>query len=140
MTAPHPLRKPRRERRWLNAVAWRTSAGPSVRHRKRGASRPPKRFPALTLGRAWISYTPPTSETRPHQDVRSSTSARPTADWSLCAQGSSVNRVHIKTYGCQMNERDSEAVAAILRAGGYRVVAEENNFDILLLNTFSVRD
>jgi tRNA-2-methylthio-N6-dimethylallyladenosine synthase len=35
-----------------------------------------------------------------------------------------MNRVHIKTYGCQMNERDSEAVAAMLRARGYRIVAE----------------
>jgi len=51
-----------------------------------------------------------------------------------------VNRVHIKTYGCQMNERDSEAVAAMLRARGYRIVAEENDCDILLLNTCSVRD
>jgi tRNA-2-methylthio-N6-dimethylallyladenosine synthase len=51
-----------------------------------------------------------------------------------------VNRVHIKTYGCQMNERDSEAVAAMLRARGYRIVADENDCDILLLNTCSVRD
>src|SRR5688500_2455134 len=51
-----------------------------------------------------------------------------------------LNRVHIKTYGCQMNERDSEAVAAMLRAGGYRIVADENECDILLLNTCSVRD
>jgi tRNA-2-methylthio-N6-dimethylallyladenosine synthase len=51
-----------------------------------------------------------------------------------------VNRVHIKTYGCQMNERDSEAVAAMLRARGYRIVADENECDILLLNTCSVRD
>jgi len=51
-----------------------------------------------------------------------------------------VNRVHIKTYGCQMNERDSEAVAAMLRARGYRIVAEEDQCDILLLNTCSVRD
>src|SRR4051812_4699662 len=51
-----------------------------------------------------------------------------------------MNRVHIKTYGCQMNERDSEAVAAMLRARGYRIVAEENECDILLLNTCSVRD
>jgi tRNA-2-methylthio-N6-dimethylallyladenosine synthase len=51
-----------------------------------------------------------------------------------------VNRVHIKTYGCQMNERDSEAVAAMLRARGYRIVAEEVDCDILLLNTCSVRD
>jgi len=51
-----------------------------------------------------------------------------------------VNRVHIKTYGCQMNERDSEAVAAMLRARGYRIVSDENECDILLLNTCSVRD
>jgi tRNA-2-methylthio-N6-dimethylallyladenosine synthase len=51
-----------------------------------------------------------------------------------------MNRVFIKTYGCQMNERDSEAVAAMLRARGYRIVADEDNCDILLLNTCSVRD
>ncbi|MBI5382737.1 MAG: tRNA (N6-isopentenyl adenosine(37)-C2)-methylthiotransferase MiaB [Opitutae bacterium] len=51
-----------------------------------------------------------------------------------------MNRVHIKTYGCQMNERDSEAVAAMLRARGYRIVADEHECDILLLNTCSVRD
>ena len=39
-----------------------------------------------------------------------------------------------------MNERDSEAVAALLRARGYRIVADENDCDILLLNTCSVRD
>ena len=39
-----------------------------------------------------------------------------------------------------MNERDSEAVAAMLRARGYRIVANENDCDILLLNTCSVRD
>jgi tRNA-2-methylthio-N6-dimethylallyladenosine synthase len=51
-----------------------------------------------------------------------------------------MNRVHIKTYGCQMNERDSEAVAAMLRARGYRMVGGEAECDILLLNTCSVRD
>jgi tRNA-2-methylthio-N6-dimethylallyladenosine synthase len=51
-----------------------------------------------------------------------------------------MNRVHIKTYGCQMNERDSDAVAAMLRARGYRIVPDENDCDVLLLNTCSVRD
>ena len=51
-----------------------------------------------------------------------------------------MNRVFIKTYGCQMNERDSEAVAAMLRARGYRIVGNEDDCDILLLNTCSVRD
>ncbi|HEY8932666.1 MAG TPA: tRNA (N6-isopentenyl adenosine(37)-C2)-methylthiotransferase MiaB [Rariglobus sp.] len=51
-----------------------------------------------------------------------------------------MNRVHIKTYGCQMNERDSEAVAAMLRARGYRIVGSEDECDVMLLNTCSVRD
>ncbi len=51
-----------------------------------------------------------------------------------------MNRVYIKTYGCQMNERDSEAVAALLRARGYRMVQDENACDVMLLNTCSVRD
>jgi tRNA-2-methylthio-N6-dimethylallyladenosine synthase len=51
-----------------------------------------------------------------------------------------MNRVYIKTYGCQMNERDSEAVAAMLRGRGYRIVQSEDECDIMLLNTCSVRD
>lgn len=51
-----------------------------------------------------------------------------------------MNRVHIKTYGCQMNVRDSEAVAALLRGRGYAIVEAEDDADIILLNTCSVRD
>ncbi len=51
-----------------------------------------------------------------------------------------MNRVHIRTYGCQMNERDSEAVASQLVARGYRIVDREEEADIVLLNTCSVRD
>ena len=51
-----------------------------------------------------------------------------------------MNRVYIKTYGCQMNERDSEAVAAMLRAKGYAIVDNEFEADTVLLNTCSVRD
>lgn len=51
-----------------------------------------------------------------------------------------MNRVYIKTYGCQMNERDSEAVAAQLRARGYSITASEHDADIVLLNTCAVRD
>src|ERR1051325_953474 len=48
--------------------------------------------------------------------------------------------VYIKTYGCQMNERDSEAVAAQLVARGYTLAASEATADVILLNTCSVRD
>src|SRR5881394_3084800 len=48
--------------------------------------------------------------------------------------------VYIKTYGCQMNERDSEAVAAQLVAKGYTLAPGEATADVILLNTCSVRD
>src|SRR5256884_5755661 len=46
----------------------------------------------------------------------------------------------IKTYGCQMNERDSEQVAHSLMARGYERAAHEIEADVVLLNTCSVRD
>ncbi len=48
--------------------------------------------------------------------------------------------VYIKTYGCQMNERDSEAVAAQLVAKGYTLATGEGSADVVLINTCSVRD
>jgi tRNA-2-methylthio-N6-dimethylallyladenosine synthase len=48
--------------------------------------------------------------------------------------------VFLKTYGCQMNERDSEAVAAQLVAKGYSLAPSEAVADVVLLNTCSVRD
>jgi tRNA-2-methylthio-N6-dimethylallyladenosine synthase len=48
--------------------------------------------------------------------------------------------VYIKTYGRQMNERDSEAVAAQLVAKGYSLALSEATADVVLLNTCSVRD
>jgi tRNA-2-methylthio-N6-dimethylallyladenosine synthase len=46
----------------------------------------------------------------------------------------------IKTYGCQMNERDSEQVAHSLLERGYQRAAVEADADVVLLNTCSVRD
>ncbi len=49
-------------------------------------------------------------------------------------------KFYIKTYGCQMNERDSEQVAHSLIERGYQPVANEAEADVVLLNTCSVRD
>ncbi len=49
-------------------------------------------------------------------------------------------KVFIKTYGCQMNERDSEQVAQMLIARGYEMTPSELEADVVLLNTCSVRD
>lgn len=48
--------------------------------------------------------------------------------------------VFIKTYGCQMNERDSEQVARDLVAHGYDLATKESEADVILLNTCSVRE
>lgn len=49
-------------------------------------------------------------------------------------------KVFLKTYGCQMNERDSEQVAQMFTERGYTVTAEEKEADVILINTCSVRD
>ncbi|HUB68543.1 MAG TPA: tRNA (N6-isopentenyl adenosine(37)-C2)-methylthiotransferase MiaB [Candidatus Methylacidiphilales bacterium] len=48
--------------------------------------------------------------------------------------------VFIKTYGCQMNVRDSEQVARDLARRGYDLAEREEGADVVLLNTCSVRD
>ena len=49
-------------------------------------------------------------------------------------------KIYLKTYGCQMNERDSEQVARELLARGHEMTAREAEADVVLLNTCSVRD
>ena len=50
-------------------------------------------------------------------------------------------RVHLHTFGCQMNEYDSARMADVLReAGGYEPTDDPAAADLLLLNTCSVRE
>jgi tRNA-2-methylthio-N6-dimethylallyladenosine synthase len=49
-------------------------------------------------------------------------------------------KVYIKTYGCQMNERDSEQVVQMLIAAGHVITTDAGEADVVLLNTCSVRD
>jgi tRNA-2-methylthio-N6-dimethylallyladenosine synthase len=52
-----------------------------------------------------------------------------------------MHQVYIRTYGCQMNERDSDQVARMfLDRGGYAITSEEADADVILINTCSVRD
>ena len=46
----------------------------------------------------------------------------------------------LKTYGCQMNEHDSENISAILEAMGFSKVDDYNQADLVLLNTCSIRE
>lgn len=51
-----------------------------------------------------------------------------------------MNKVYIETYGCQMNEYDSEIVKSVLQQQNFRMVETPEEADIILLNTCSVRE
>ncbi|MBQ6497227.1 MAG: tRNA (N6-isopentenyl adenosine(37)-C2)-methylthiotransferase MiaB [Bacilli bacterium] len=46
----------------------------------------------------------------------------------------------IKTYGCQMNEHDSENIGALLESIGFKKVDDYLDADLVLLNTCSIRE
>lgn len=52
---------------------------------------------------------------------------------------SAPRRYFIRTYGCQMNERDSEILAGQLEELGYRPARDENDADLVVVNTCAVR-
>jgi len=49
-------------------------------------------------------------------------------------------KVYIKTFGCQMNKLDTELSIGSLTKKGYSFAEDENDADVILLNTCSVRD
>ncbi|MDI3317317.1 MAG: tRNA (N6-isopentenyl adenosine(37)-C2)-methylthiotransferase MiaB [Bacillota bacterium] len=51
-----------------------------------------------------------------------------------------VGKYYIRTWGCQMNERDSEVLAGQLEAMGYEAAEGPEEADVVLLNTCTVRD
>src|SRR6266498_4151109 len=46
----------------------------------------------------------------------------------------------IETWGCQMNDLDSQRLSGSLKLRGYRRVESEGEADLILLNTCSIRD
>ena len=49
-------------------------------------------------------------------------------------------KLHLITYGCQMNEYDSERVAGLLKADQYELCDKPEDADLILLNTCSIRE
>jgi tRNA-N(6)-(isopentenyl)adenosine-37 thiotransferase enzyme MiaB len=50
-----------------------------------------------------------------------------------------MRKVYIRTFGCQMNTRDSEYVAGLLVDKGFRLVKSSDDADVILFNSCSVR-
>jgi tRNA-2-methylthio-N6-dimethylallyladenosine synthase len=51
-----------------------------------------------------------------------------------------VATYHLTTFGCQMNEHDSERMKGMLESIGYREVEERDGADLILFNTCSIRE
>jgi len=51
-----------------------------------------------------------------------------------------VKTYHLTTFGCQMNEHDSERMKGMLESLGYREVPERADADVILFNTCSIRE
>lgn len=49
-------------------------------------------------------------------------------------------KLFIETYGCQMNVGDTEIIISILQEHGYRYTEIQQEADVILINTCSVRD
>lgn len=51
-----------------------------------------------------------------------------------------IKKYTIVTFGCQMNEHDSERIAAILEKMGYEKTEEYDDSDFIIFNTCLVRE
>lgn len=51
-----------------------------------------------------------------------------------------MKRAYIETYGCQMNQADSEVVASILKDDNYEMTTDIAEADLILVNTCSIRE
>jgi tRNA-2-methylthio-N6-dimethylallyladenosine synthase len=64
-----------------------------------------------------------------------------TQETKMSASKDSPKKLFIKTFGCQMNEYDSDKMADVLNAfEGYEKTARPEDADVILLNTCSVRE
>jgi tRNA-2-methylthio-N6-dimethylallyladenosine synthase len=49
-------------------------------------------------------------------------------------------QVHIETFGCQMNEYDSELVRSLLKTKGFGFTEDPERADVVLMNTCAIRE
>jgi tRNA-2-methylthio-N6-dimethylallyladenosine synthase len=51
-----------------------------------------------------------------------------------------IPHVHIETFGCQMNESDSELVRSMLKREGFAFTEDRERADVVLVNTCAIRE
>lgn len=50
------------------------------------------------------------------------------------------HKIHIETFGCQMNEYDTELVRSLMKGAGFEFTADRERADVLLMNTCAIRE
>src|SRR3712207_9467669 len=80
---------------------------------------------------------PPRSTLFPYTTLFRSQRSAADASTSL-ARG--MKRFHVTTFGCQMNEHDSERMKGMLESLGYAEAPAREDADLILFNTCSIRE
>src|SRR4051794_13079788 len=65
---------------------------------------------------------------------------RPRGSWNQSSMVGRVKRYHVTTFGCQMNEHDSERMKGMLESLGYAEAGAAEDADLILFNTCSIRE
>src|SRR5262245_14489544 len=80
-------------------------------------------------------------ETRAAKELYSSAETFAASESRLFqAAGAQRRTFFLETFGCQMNEHDSEKVAGVLLARGYKQVETPEAANLILYNTCSIRE
>ena len=72
-----------------------------------------------------------------HELMHESLQGSPTVISSTPSNG---RKLYLESYGCQMNFSDSEIVASILNEAGFATTRDEEEADLILLNTCAIRE
>jgi tRNA-2-methylthio-N6-dimethylallyladenosine synthase len=72
--------------------------------------------------------------------TREGCAERPPAEFEPHHGKSRTGTFYLETFGCQMNEHDSEKVAGVLMARGYQQVESADTASLILYNTCSIRE
>src|SRR5207253_8757481 len=60
--------------------------------------------------------------------------------YPVAMKPAAAKRYHVTTFGCQMNEHDSERMKGMLSSLGYEEAPERADADLILFNTCSIRE
>src|SRR5271165_6059960 len=82
-----------------------------------------------------LTGTPPSREAHPEVRAKPHPSSRP-----LRTSQRDAGTFFLETFGCQMNDHDSEKVAGVLVSRGYTQVQTPADASVILYNTCSIRE